>query len=295
MQAILAGMVLMTAPAATAAEDSADVHRMHVTTGVTLEFTDRGPADAPVLVLLHGIGDTRHSFDRLLPRLPDSLRVVAIDLRGHGGSTRPAAGYSVGAMAADVVALAEALDLQDLTVVGHSLGSFVAREVARRLPGRTTGLVLLGSAPVARNAALVRLAAQLRGLPDAMPPAVVREFQRTRLGKPVPSDFFDRILAESGRIPTAVWRKVVTGLAGWDDRGRLSAQYVPAMVIVGDQDMVVPDAEQVALFRALPLGELRVVSGVGHAPHWEAPGRVAAELLDFLHRHRPLVAGLEER
>ncbi len=295
MLAILAGMVLMTASAATPTEDSAHVHRLHVSTGVTLEFSDRGPTGAPVLILLHGIGDSRHSFDRLLARLPDSLRVVAIDLRGHGGSTRPVTGYSVGAMAADVVALAEALELQDLTVVGHSLGSFVAREVARRLPGRTTGLVLLGSAPVPRNAHLVRLAAQLRSLPDTMPSAVVREFQRTRLGKAVPSDFFDRILAESARIPTVVWRQVVTGLAGWDDRGRLSALYVPAMVIAGDRDVVVPDAEQVTLFRALPLGELRVLSGVGDVPHWEAPGRVAAELLDFLHRHRPLLTGLEER
>lgn len=295
MQAILAGMVLMAAPALTPADDSADVHRVHVSTGVTLEFSDRGPPGAPVVILLHGLGDARQSFDRLLPRLPDSLRVVAIDLRGHGGSTRPATGYSVGAMAADVVALAEALDLRDLTVVGHSLGSFVAREVARRLPGRTTGLILLGSAAVPRNAALVRFAAVLRDLPDTMPPGVVREFQRTRLGKAVPSDFFDRILATSGRLPTTVWRQVVAGLAAWGDRDRLAALYVPTMVIVGDRDVVVPDAEQVALFRALPLGELRLISGVGHAPHWEAPNRVAAELLDFMHRHRPLLAGSEER
>ncbi|MEQ9814027.1 MAG: alpha/beta fold hydrolase [Azospirillaceae bacterium] len=78
------------------------------------------------MLLLHGLSDSWRSFELALPHLPDSIRVFALSLRGHGDSRRPEAGYHFRDFAADVAAFMDALDLESTVVVGHSMGSAVA-------------------------------------------------------------------------------------------------------------------------------------------------------------------------
>src|SRR3712207_5267137 len=114
-------------------------------TGPRIHYAEQGDPDGDVLVFLHGYTDSWFSFSRLLPLLPERYRAYALSQRGHGDSERPADGYTVDNLAADVVAFLDAVGAARATVVGHSMGSIIARRVAETRPERVARLVLIGA------------------------------------------------------------------------------------------------------------------------------------------------------
>jgi pimeloyl-ACP methyl ester carboxylesterase len=122
------------------------VRQVVLATGVGLPYISAGPtAGAPPVVLLHAWGESWRSFDRLLPLLPDTIHAVAMDLRGHGDADKPAAGYSLTEVAADVAAFMDAVGIPSAVLLGSSSGGYVAQQVAITSPHRVAGLVLVGS------------------------------------------------------------------------------------------------------------------------------------------------------
>ena len=94
----------------------------------------------------------------------------------------------------------DALDVRQATVVGHSMGSFVARRIAERAPDRVTRLVLVAGAPSAQNAAMTDLKSAVDRLTDPVGPALVRDFQISTVYRAVPDDFMTRAIGESKRF-----------------------------------------------------------------------------------------------
>lgn len=248
--------------------------------GVRLHYRNQGPATGPAIILLHGYSDSSASFGRVMPLLPLDLRVIAPDLRGHGDSTRPAAGYRIHDLAADVIQLMYALEVPSAIIVGHSMGSFVAQEVSHRAPGRVTGLVLIGSAPVAENDTVKELRAAVDLLTDPVDGDFVREFQYSTVAQPVPEAFMAAAIANSRRMPAAIWKQVITGLIEY--RPAVPRSYVRTLVIGGTRDAVFSVDEQVALSQQYPRARLRLIDGVGHTPHWEQPETFVNALLEFV-------------
>lgn len=120
-------------------------HSVELPNGVKLSCVEQGdPLGIPVL-LVHGITDSWHSFERVLPHLPGSFHTFAVSLRGHGNSDRPATGYRPEDFAADLAAFMRALDLGPAVIAGHSMGGSIAQRFAIDHPERTRGLVLVGS------------------------------------------------------------------------------------------------------------------------------------------------------
>jgi non-heme chloroperoxidase len=253
-----------------------------LSTGVRLRYAELGdPAHHP-LILLHGYTDSWFSFSRVLPELAEMFRVYALDQRGHGDSARPAGGYSMGAMAADVLAFMDAEGLQRATIVGHSMGTFVARQVALAAPGRVESLVLLGSGINARNQVLLELQQAVDELAEPVQTEFVREFQVSTIALPVPDSFLDRVIAETLKLPLHVWRTALAGLLADDSHGRLGEIQAPALLISGAKDAIFSEAEQDALLAALPAASLTRYPAIGHAPHWERPDEVARTIVSFV-------------
>ncbi len=96
-------------------------------------------------MLLHAWGESRRAFDRLIAVLPDTVRVIAFDQRGHGDADAPGTGYSLADFAADVEAFMDAAGLSSAVLLGVSSGGYVAQQVAIADPRRVVGLVLVGS------------------------------------------------------------------------------------------------------------------------------------------------------
>jgi pimeloyl-ACP methyl ester carboxylesterase len=260
------------------------IDSVELPTGVRLQYTEQGdPAGVPLL-LLHGYSDSWRSFEPVLPHLPGSIRALAVTQRGHGDSSRPAAGYGTRDFAADAVALMDALGVDAAVVAGHSMGAAVAQRIALDHPERVEALVLAGGATTwAHNPAVAELAAAVAQLRDPVDPEFVREFQAGTAAEPLEDDLLDAMVAESRKLPARVWQAVMEETIRADFAPELASITAPTLIIWGDQDCdIAPRSEQDALAATIPGAELLVRPGAGHSLHWERPERFAADLAAYV-------------
>ncbi|HEX5499261.1 MAG TPA: alpha/beta hydrolase, partial [Thermomicrobiales bacterium] len=122
--------------------NAAKARRTIETAAGSLAFWESGNPDAPPLVLLHGIGSRAESWWPVLDPLAERFRLHALDLRGHGGSHKPAAGYLIDDYAADLDAALDALGLDRPFVLGHSLGALTTLAWALAHPERASKIVV---------------------------------------------------------------------------------------------------------------------------------------------------------
>jgi pimeloyl-ACP methyl ester carboxylesterase len=231
--------------------------------------------------MLHGYSDSWFSFSRLLPLLPADHHAYALDQRGHGDSDRPAQGYAMADFAADVVAFMDALGLSSATVVGHSMGTLVAQELALAAPQRVAGLILLGGGSHIRTPEVFELQRAIDSFEDLVPVEFVQEFQASTIYHPVPTVFLEQVVAESMKLPARVWRSVLAGCLDVDYTARLSQIQMPALLLRGEQDGLFL-AGQDALAAGLPNATVQLYHETGHALHWERPEQVAHDMEEFI-------------
>jgi pimeloyl-ACP methyl ester carboxylesterase len=254
--------------------------------GPLIRYTEQGDPTGEPIVLLHGYTDSWYSFSRLLPLLPGGYHIFAIDQRGHGCSERPLDGYTVDHFAADVDAFMEAVGVRRATLVGHSMGSMVARRVAERYPDRVSRLVLIG-AILGPNEATRELQLAVEQLTDPVSATFVREFQQSTVYAPVPDLFFEGVVAESLQLPARVWQAAIDGVNRFDDRagpGQISAT---TLLLWGEHDAYFSLAEQERLAAAIHGARLVVYPETGHSPHWEQPEQVALDIAAFIRTAMP--------
>ncbi|HET9694164.1 MAG TPA: alpha/beta hydrolase [Steroidobacteraceae bacterium] len=265
------------------ANGTISIGRIQLSTGVELEYAEKGARDGVPVLLLHGITDSWRSYEPLMAELPDTMRVFALSQRGHGDSSRPAHGYRTRDFAADAAAFIEALDLGPALVVGHSMGSTNAARLALDYPQRLSGLVLIGAfASYAVHAGFVEWhASTIAPLQDPVPRELALGFQLDTLATPVAPAFLDMVVAESLKVPAGVWRAAFAGLLEDDFTTELGRISMPTHVIWGDRDAFVPRADQDRLLREIAHATYSEYAATGHAVHWEQPARVAADLEAF--------------
>ena len=254
---------------------------VELSTGVRLRVVEQGPPNGLPVVLLHGWPDSAQSYERVLPLLPPEWRVAAVDQRGHGQSDQPERGYAIDDFAADVPALLDALAMPRAVLVGHSMGSFLARRAAEQSPGRISRLVLIGTALRARNTVLLDFEATVDALQDPVALSFVREFQESTVARPVPADFMTRVIEASAGVPARIWQAVLAGLLAYEPGPPPTC---PTLVLGGTSDGLFSAEEQRAAAAAIPGARLELVDGIGHCLQWENPERFVALLADFVHR-----------
>jgi non-heme chloroperoxidase len=256
---------------------------VNLTTGLRVRYAEQGRPDGHPIILLHGYTDSWFSFSRVLPLLPASYHVYALDQRGHGNSDRPASGYAIRDFAADVIALMDAMGLPQATVVGHSMGSLVALEVALAAPERVVRLVLAGSGTTLRNEEMLKFKQAVDALNDPIPAAFARAFQVSTIHHPVPGDFLDVAVAESLKLPASIWRQALAGQLAVDYAAQLGRIQMPTLILRGDQDTVFAPTAQDALVVGLAATAVsKRYRETGHALHWERPVEFVHDLEDFI-------------
>lgn len=256
---------------------------------VTLHVTERGsPVGTPV-VLLHGLSDSWLSYGLLLEYLPNNLRLIGVDLRGHGLSSKRPGVYSLDAMANDVRVVLDSLRIPSAVIVGHSLGSLVAQHVAARSPSRVDALVLIGSARSGGHFDAVdglrAVLSELTELEASVPEAFAREFQYSTVNAPVPEAFMESAVTNSLRLPVRVWQRIVDDLSTAPEPQLKTGRFIPTLLLWGTGDLITPRSEQDALLRKFD-ARLVAYDSTGHAPHWERPRDVAVELANFISSRR---------
>ena len=256
-----------------------------VETGLTLQYVVQGDPKGPVVVLLHGAGDSWHSWELVLPHLPKTVRAYAVTLRGHGLSDHPAKGYARADFAADITSLLKILDLRSVTLVGHSLGSFVAQVVAQNdTEGRLSRLVLVGSGPgrAPDPNAPSPVSSYFARVKDPIDYQFARDFQSGTAFTPLPPAFLETMIAEVQRVPAAMFHELAKGAADPGHIEKLGRVKAKTLLLWGDQDSMFSRADQDELLKIIPGSRLIAYPKTGHALHWEYPERFGQDLLAFM-------------
>lgn len=261
----------------------------------------------PPLLLVHGIGDSAATWSRVIPLLAKNFTVIAPDLLGHGGSDKPRADYSIGGFANGLRDLLAVLDIDRVTVVGHSLGGGIAMQFAYQYPELVGRLVLVSSGglgsevtPLLRVAALpgASTAIGLTLSPVARQGISVGTWLGARLGAIAADDAVElrRIwLGLRDRSTRAAFLRTLRGVI--DVRGQTISSRdrvyltagVPTLLVWGDRDPVLPVAHVTAVADALPDARIEIVRGAGHVPHRYDPTRFAQAVTDFVQSTTPAV------
>jgi non-heme chloroperoxidase len=257
------------------------------TTGLTggprVHYAEQGDPGGEPIVLLPAYTDSWFSYSRVLPLLPPRYHAYAVDQRGHGDSERPACCYTVEDFAGDVVAFLDAIGVERATLVGHSGSCFTARRVAETHGERVARLVLIGSpGSLGDNQEELELQTAVRALQDPVPARFARELQGGAAHVPLPEPFFERLVAESLKLPARVWKDALDGLFAFDDAVELRRIAAPTLLIWGEWDRWLPREEEDHLAMAIPGARVIVYPATGHSPNWERPERVAADLDAFM-------------
>lgn len=270
----------------------------HLNIGInTLAYDITG--QGPLVVLAHGIGDSRHSYRFLAPALVAAgYRVANVDLRGCGDSSLGWQGYSRTDIATDLVALVRHLG-GPAVIIGQSISGGAATIAAATAPDLITGLVEL--APFTREqpfdlGGLVRVKRFRTGYSRLARTLVLGSITSWKkyldLAVPVkPADWeaelgrIEAKLGEPGRMKALqAMCKANPGDAG----AQLANVRCPVLIIEGsaDPDWADPRAEGERILADLPtgLGELAVIESAGHYPHTQTPDEVLALTLPFLAR-----------
>jgi pimeloyl-ACP methyl ester carboxylesterase len=266
----------------------------------------------PVLLLLHGIAGSSRTWRDVIPRLTDRFTVIAPDLTGHGHSEKPVGDYSLGAFASGIRDLLEVLSIDRATVIGQSFGGGVAMQLVYQHPERCERLVLVDSGGLGREVSwLLRLMA-LPGSEYVMPvifPSFVRDWgdnlfrmideRGIRMGRITEMWSAYASLAESeNRQAFARTIKSVIDPGGQTvsamDRLYLASP-MPALIIWGDRDDIIPVSHAYAAHQAMPGSRLVIIEGVGHFPQIEAPEQFVDALVDFIDSTEPAHLGTEDR
>ena len=261
--------------------------KLQLETGFTMHYAETGgPAGHPV-IFLHGITDSWVSFSGVLPLLPEHFHAFALDQRGHGDSERPER-YDLDAFAADVKAFMAAKSIGEATLVGHSMGSYVAQRVALNHPELVSSLVLVGSMTTPVNDVTKELDTMFRTVTDPVNPDFVTEFQTSTIHHPVPDAFLERIIQESLKLPARVWRDAWAGFFAGDHAPRLSEVRAPTLILWGEEDGAFPLEDQTRLVDLVPDATLKRYPDTGHALHWERAEQFVEDLVTFLQDKKPL-------
>ena len=250
-----------------------------VDVGDTRLFVVEKSLDGPPLVCLHGGPGLDHwSFGDYLDPLAADLRLILVDLRGHGMSEEvPRESLTVADMAHDVARLAEELELRDFALLGHSFGGFVALRVALDHRAGLKALVLVSTAAAVPDA---RAAPDLARVLAARPAG--EEAMRRAVEAAAPSWFADADGPYVGEwlrklAPSVLRPDVLLALAETDvDPGladRLAEVDVPVVVVGGRHDRGCTVAASEALATAIPGARLAVFEESGHLPFVEEQER----------------------
>jgi pimeloyl-ACP methyl ester carboxylesterase len=260
-------------------------------------IADEVSGAGPLVVLAHGMGDSRASYRFVVPQLVAAgYRVAAVDLRGCGESSTDWAGYTRTDIAGDLIALVRHLG-GPAVLVGHSISGGAVTIAAAQAPELVDGIVELG--PFTRKQAIklgdLRLKRYRAGTTPLMLASILgsvkwwHKYLDVAVPGRKPADWDDQLrrnatqLGEPGRMK-AMQR--MTRSAPVDANAQLGNVHCPALIIEGslDPDWADPRAEGEAIVAAMPAGiaKLEVIDGAGHYPHTQFPDETVGLLLPFL-------------
>lgn len=263
--------------------------------GAEVRYVEMGEGE-PIL-FVHGISGSWQNWLETLPHFARRHRVIAPDLPGFGSSPMPSWPIDMPAYGRLVHDLCEKLGLgPDTTIVGNSLGGFVAAEAVTSAPGRFGRLVLVSAAGIINTWAPEQRAVVTAYAWKTLSPLFARRSREIVARPLLRQAVFGRTMRYPNRLSAELlYEQISSGLShcpGFgealhaairhDLRGRLGSIEIPTMLVWGFDDRVIPVQAALSYRRRIPRARLEIFERTGHVPQLERPARFNALLEEFL-------------
>jgi 3-oxoadipate enol-lactonase len=239
-----------------------------------------GTGDPVLLIMGHAYG--ADMWHRTVPELASRYRVIRFDNRGAGRSSDPPGPYPVPLMADDALAVLDAAGAASAHVYGVSMGGFIALQLALDHPGRVRSLTLGCTAASAAGAPRGALLTRVR---SAVPAAALNRMAWKLLygpGTPARRRAEDQQIVRRTRASGRGRRGQITGAAGFDVTSRLVEIRMPALILHGARDRLIPAANAKRLADGIAGARIVVFPDAGHVYTTDAPDAASQEILRFL-------------
>ena len=266
------------------------------------EFWYLDSGNGPAVLFIHGLTGSHRNWAQLVEKLNTDHRVLAPDLFGHGASEKLMGDYSLGAHAATLRDLLDRLEIDRITLVGHSFGGGIAMQFCYLFPERVEHLVLVASGELGRAVSPLLRATTVPGAGWILP-VIASGWVRGRV------ETVGRALTSRGwrasSDTTEIWRGF-TSLADADSRRAFLATTrsvidpggqtvtahdhlpmaieVPTLIVWGTRDRMIPARHATTAHEVISDSRVVLFEGAGHFPHLDQPERFAQLLSDFIRR-----------
>ena len=249
--------------------------------GARIHYVDVGAG--PTVILLHGLADDVGVWGAVMPALAAKHRVIALDQVGFGRSDKPLLNYRVSTFVDFLDGFLNELKIKRASLVGNSLGGWVAADFALKHPDRIERLVLSDAAgyaalaktmdPRALNALRLASREDIRYLGPLT-------FRDKRFYEDVDLAFKQRVAAGDSYTVSQLLDSMRRGEDVLD--GRLGAMEKPTLILWGRDDKLIPVNFAARFNKEINASRLRIIDGCGHMPHVECPEKFNDALLQFL-------------
>mgnify|MGYP005843325809 CR=1 FL=1 len=271
---------------------------IELASGAVAHVRDEGNRDGETIVLVHGSNASLHTWEPWVAELGDTFRIVTLDLPGHGlTGAVPGGGYSVADMAGFTREVTQTLGLGRFTLGGNSMGGAVTLHYAARYPADLEGMILVDAAGIAREDSETSSGEAARSFSLVTMPVVGQALRwltpRFVFENGLRGVFVDQSIVTDEMVTRYLELNVMAGTREATQarfaRPRqplpdetVRAMEIPALVMWGDKDPLIPVSVGERLHALLPASTLVIYENVGHIPMEEVAVRSAADVRGFM-------------
>ena len=260
--------------------------------GMQVHYRDAGASDKPVLILLHGIFSSLHTWNEWTHLLQDDFRVISIDMPNFGLTGPHPRGMFKHIFSDFLDEFTDALNIERCYMAGNSLGGWMTWEFAARFPHKVEKLILIDSAGFffVPPPGLIALGMPLAGWMAShivLPRSVMYSSIRSTYANPARLDretlnrYYELMLRPGNRAAGSAVLRYIRNRAGFDN-SLLSQVQQPVLVMWGKNDSWIPPSHVMRFRQRLPQAEVMMVDDCGHLPMEEWPQKTADECRRFL-------------
>lgn len=242
--------------------------------GYTVNYDDFGPVFAPAVIFIHGFPFDKSTWSLQLELLKSNYRVIAYDIRGHGGSTGGDSDLSIDLFVEDLLSFMDSLQIHKAILCGLSLGGYIALQAARQYPERFNGMVLCSTQCPADSEKTKQVRAKKAEIVSTKGIEAYTDESIKSLFAPVS---YTARKEEVRAVRTIIQRNtpefICKGLAALAERKEtcsgLSSVNMPVLILVGKEDKITPPSEAEYLHYNIRGSQMKVIPYAGHLANLE--------------------------
>lgn len=260
--------------------------------GLMVSYNDEGPAEAPVVLFIHGFPLNKSMWNTQFEALKPTHRVIAYDVRGHGNSEAGTEDFSIELFVEDLLGLMDTLQLDQVILCGLSMGGYIALNAIEKYPERFSGLVLSDTQCLADTPeAIEKRMTAIESIREKGAELYVEQSIQNLFA----AASFDTKQMEIDSVKEMMSKTTAQSMCNTlhalsvrkETCSKLSELMVPILILVGKEDKITPPKVARLMFDKTQNSALIIVAHAGHLANIENPLEFNKQLMQFIDRYFP--------